>query len=179
MPTLQERALSQTVITSSDFDRVTANMSADMKDLFASKVVVIDAVNGIPVRPLFAKEESFIERAILQGGINHQDYGRLSPDERRELLQRNVGVSTLPSVNVYKSRVDPMLRSEFEKLSPQRKDEIVKSGTPIVDTLPPEALGREQLNEIATVIAARTRRDAAAGSIAPNTNQSEGDEGGE
>jgi hypothetical protein len=153
-------------------------MSADMKDLFANQVVVIDKINGVPVRPLFAKEESFIERAILQGGINHQDYGRLSPDERRELLQRNIGVSNLPSVNVYKSQVDPMLRSQFEQLSPQRKDEIVKAGTPIVDVLPPEALGREQLNEIALTIAARTRRDAAAGSIAPD-NQSEGDEGGE
>ena len=141
--TLEERAISQGVINSEDWQRVTATMDTASIEVFRSKVAVIDKINDVPVRGLFNPDEDILARAKLQGGISSNDFGRLPPEERQQVLQE-VSIIDVPDLNV---QAEPMLRSKFETLSNAEKEQVMQKEIPLTDELP-QYLGAEELRGV-------------------------------
>lgn len=168
---LRERAAYQHVINTADYERLTKNMSTGEQEGFKGSVTVIDKVNGVKVASLFNRNESMLDRAELQGGLNSQDYGKLSRDDMKALQVRNIKLdNTLPTVDVFGAAL--ITRGEFERMIEAQREDAIKTKK-IVDELPNPDLTRDSLHTVALNIANRTQHDNGGGVINPDNEATE------
>ncbi len=155
MEALIKRSKHQRVISNLDYKRITSKMSPGEVENFKDSVSVIDSINGVKVASLFSKDESILDRAVLQEGISSNDYGKLSTNDKKEVALRGIRIdSEAQTVDVFSAEL--LLRSTFEAMSNIQKEEAIKTRQ-LVDKMPDPDLTRDTLHKISFKIAAQTK----------------------
>ncbi len=155
MEALIKRSKHQRVISNLDYKRITSKMSPGEVENFKDSVSVIDSINGVKVASLFSKDESILDRAVLQEGISSNDYGKLSTNDKKEVALRGIRIdSEAQTVDVFSAEL--LLRSTFEAMSNIQKEEAIKTRQ-LVDKMPEPDLTRDALHKISFKIAAQTK----------------------
>jgi len=171
MEALLKMAEVQRVVNSLDFERLTSSMGDAALQSFKNGVSVIDSINGIKVASLFSNNESVLDRAELQGGLNSTDYGALNRDDKAAIPVRGINLDdTLQSVGIPSPKM--ITRIEFDAMTDIQQQDAVQSKN-IVDKLPTPDLTRNELHSISLRIAQQTKQVSDGGTIWINEDAKE------